>query len=113
MRIIGDTVSLDELRQMAEEMFGDMVKAVVDVRRGLLAVQAEMHSDLETLLLDDGSQKDDLWGINLYPSEKAEGFIEFDSLINVRPSAGNRTRTVESESTQQRITSIVRGRIKP
>jgi hypothetical protein len=113
MKIVSDTLSMDELKAMAEEMFGDMVKAVVDVRREMVAVQAELHADLEALLLEGGSQQEDLWGINLYPNEKPEDFIEFDSLINIRPSAGNRTRTVESEPTRQQITRIVQERIAP
>jgi hypothetical protein len=39
---------------MAEATFGDLVKAVADVRRGLLAVDVGMHTDLEALLLDAG-----------------------------------------------------------
>jgi hypothetical protein len=113
MKIVADSVSLDVLRQMAEETFGDMVKAVVDVRRELLAVQAEMHSDLEALLLEDGSGQGDLWGINLYPDRKPEGLIEFNSLINIRPSSGNRSRSVESEATRSHIALIVRKRITP
>jgi len=111
MKIVADSLSLDVLRQMAEETFGDMVKAVVDVRRELLAVQAEMHSDLEALLLEDGSGQGDLWGINLYPDRKPDDQIEFSSLINIRPSAGNRSRGVEDESTRARIIQIVRKRI--
>jgi hypothetical protein len=113
MRILSDTLTMAELRVMAQEMFGDMVKAVVDVRRGMVAIQAELHSDLEALLLEHGSQQEDLWGINLYPNEKEDSLIEFDSLINIRPSVGNRTRTVESESVRQRITRIVQERTTP
>ena len=67
MRIITHQVTLDELKQMAAGMFGDMVKAVVDIDRELLAVDGELHSDLEALLIDDGSKQHSLWGINLYP----------------------------------------------
>lgn len=71
---------------MAQARSGDMVKAVVDVARGVMAVSGELHSDEEALLLDDGSRQPDLWGINLYPGESGQDWIEFDSMINVRPS---------------------------
>jgi hypothetical protein len=96
---------------MAEATFGDLVKAVVDVGRGLLAVDAGMHSDLEALLLDAGSRHADLWGINLYPAEfGTAGFIEFDSMINLRPSQGNRTRSIDDPSVRAAIEELV-GRV--
>ena len=89
MKIITDILSLDELKQMAAATFGNLVKAVVDVDRGLIAVDAELHSDLEALLLEDGSKQRSLWGINLYPELQKDNFVEFDSIINMRPSQGN------------------------
>lgn len=96
---------------MAQELFGNLVKGVVDVERGILALDAELHSDLEAALLQDGSQQRDLWGINLYPEELPENFLEFDSMINVRPSQNNRTRGVEDEATRQQIISVISRRI--
>ena len=112
MRIVADSIALAELRQMAENTFGDMVKGVVDVRRDLLAVEAEMHADLEALLLENGSRQEDLWGINLYPEAEPDELIVFDSLINIRPSAGNRSRGVESESTRREIARVVHHLVK-
>ena len=107
MKIIKDKLPPDELRQMAAGMFGDMIKAVVDVDRDLLAVDAELHSDLEALLLQDGSKQNDLWGINLYPAISGDGFVEFDALINIRPSQGNRSRGVEDGGIRSLIAEIV------
>ena len=96
---------------MAEATFGYLVKAVADVRRGLLAVDAGMHSDLEALLLDAGSDQADLWGVNLYPADYGTpGFLEFDSMINLRPGQGNRTRSVEDPSVRAAIAELV-GRV--
>jgi hypothetical protein len=61
----------------------------------------------ETRIVSNGSRQSDLWGINLYPAERGEGFIEFDSMINARPSVGNRSRSVEDPSLRQRLTEIV------
>ena len=93
-------------------MFGNMVKAVVDVDREFIAVDAELHSDLEALLLADGSKQKSLWGINLYPDMGQDEFIEFDSMINMRPSQGNRSRGVENEEISKKIIEIVTRRIK-
>ncbi len=112
MKIITETLTIDELKRMATEMFGDMVKAVVDVDRELLAVDAELHADLEALLLANGSKQKSLWGINLYPEMPGEEFIEFDSMINMRPSQGNRSRGVDDEQTRKKIMEIVAKRIR-
>lgn len=111
MTIIKSTLSLNELNRMAADTFGNLVKAVVDIDRELIAVNAELHSDLEALLLADGSKQRSLWGINLYPQIQDDDFIEFDSLINIRPSQGNRSRTVEDEKVRQKIIAIAAKRI--
>jgi hypothetical protein len=107
MRILENPIHRDELSQIAQNGFEDFIKAVADVESGLLAIDAELHSDLESLLLERGSQQRDLWGINLYPGLAGEDFIEFDSLINIRPRQGNRTRGVESSEVQAKILEVV------
>ena len=102
----------EELKQMAAATFGDLVKAVVDIERELVAVDAELHSDLEALLLENGSEQKNLWGINLYPEMAGAEFLEFDSLINIRPSQDNRSRGVENEETRKKIAEIITGRIQ-
>jgi hypothetical protein len=105
--IVRQPITRFTLRSMAEALFGDMVKAVVDVSRGIMAVNGELHSDEEALLIDDGSRQADLWGINLYPDESGSDWIEFDSMINVRPSQGNRSRDVEDERLRADIRALV------
>ena len=112
MKIIKETIALSELKQMAAEIFGNFVKGVVDVDKGFLAVHAELHSDLEAFLLDEGSKQKDLWGINLYPDAEDKDFIEYDSMINLRPSVGNRSRGVENEATRNKIIEVVSKRVK-
>ena len=93
---------------MARTRFGDMVKGVVDVRRGLMLLDADMHADQEAELLAEGSAQSDLWGINLYPDLTEPDWIEFDSMINLRPSFGNRSRGVDDPATQEAIVALVR-----
>jgi hypothetical protein len=107
MEIIREKITLARLQELARESFGDMVKAVVDVERNLMAVGGELHSDEEALLLEDGSRQRDLWGINFYPEVKGGDWLEFDSMINLRPSQGNRSRGVDDPELRRRIASVV------
>ena len=111
MKIVDEKLTIDDLKQMAAATFGNLVKAVIDVERELIAVDAELHSDLEAMLLENGSIQTTTWGINLYPDLQGDEFIEFDSLINIRPSQGNRSRGVEDEEMRKKILSIVAKRI--
>jgi hypothetical protein len=107
MKIIKDKISVDELEEMSKNMFDNLVKAVVDVDQNIMAVDGEMHSDLEGFLIEAGSSQENLWGINLYPEKFADDFVEFDSVINIRPRQNNRSRSVEDQKIQKKIIEIV------
>lgn len=107
MQIIKNKISLDELKKMSQKMFDNLVKAVVDIENKIMAVDGELHADEEALLLQNGSKQNNLWGINIYPEMYgSENFIEFDSMINLRPSQGNRSRGVENPETRKIIFEI-------
>ena len=107
MIILDKPITREELSTLAENFYGDMIKGVVDVEKELLALDAELHSDLEGMLLREGSSQEALWGINLYPQVEDDDFLEFDSLINIRPRQGNRSRDVENEQIREKIRQIV------
>lgn len=107
MKIIKDKISIAELKDMAANSFGDLVKAVVDTKKEIMVVDGELHADEESLLLQSGSKQKNLWGINLYPELQGKDFIEFDSMINLRPSQDNRSRGVENPQIRQKINEIV------
>jgi hypothetical protein len=107
IKIVRDAITKAELHEMAKRQFGDMVKAIVDVEQRIMAIGGELHSDEEATLLDQGSAQKNLWGINLYPEQPVAEWIEFDSMINVRPSSGNRSRSVERAEIRETITAIV------
>lgn len=107
MKIITDKITKQELEGMAKKMFGDLVKGVVDIEKGILVVDAPMHADEEAELIKNGSKQENLWGINLYPEEPDENFIEFDSMINLKPNQNNRTRGVDDLKIQKKIIEIV------
>lgn len=95
------------VQQAAAESFGDMAKAVVDIGRGILALGGELHADAEEVLLKDGSRQEDLWGINLYPDRPVAGWIEYTSLINVRPKSGNRSVIISDEGLRAKVHAVV------
>jgi len=112
MKIVKDKISIEELKKMSREMFGNLVKAVVDVEKKIMAVDGELHSDEEALLIENGSEPKNLWGINIYPEIKDENWIEFDSMINLRPSQGNRSRGVDNPEIRKKIIEIVNNLIE-
>lgn len=107
MKIVTEKISLEEVRAIAKATFGNLVKAVIDIEQEIMVLGGELHSDEEAWLLENGSQQKNLWGINIYPELKGDEFIEFDSLINLRPSFGNQSRGVESQEIKERILKLV------
>ena len=107
MLVVHDKIALIDLKKMSTDTFGQLVKVVVDVKKEIMAVDADLHSDEEAFMLEHGSKQEDLWGINIYPDMDTDQWIEFDSMINLRPGQGNRSRGVDSPHTQQLIIKIV------
>lgn len=112
IQIVTEPITRIELKKIAEQRFGDLVKAVVDLEMGVMAIGGELHADEEAVLLERGSSQNNLWGINLYPDITDENWIEFDSMINLRPSCNNRSRGVEDKNIRTRIIEIVNKLIK-
>lgn len=107
MKIVSD-ISLHELRQMSEKMFGELVKADVDIEKRIVIIDMPMHYEGEQELLEQGSKQKDLWGINLHPDDYGtDDFVEFDSMINIRPSQGNASKNVLDPATRQKIVEII------
>ncbi len=106
--LIDKPISRQELKDAAEQLFGDMVKAVMDVEKGVMAIGGELHADEEAFLLERDSKQENLWGINLYPERDFTEMIEFDSMINIRPRQNNRSRGVEDPTVREQIIKITR-----
>ena len=111
-RIVTDRISVPELKVLAHEFYGDTIKAVVDVRQEIMGAGGEFHSEIEKVLIEKhASQREDTWGINLLLDTTGDDFIEFDSMINLKPAYGNRTRSVGDSAIQARIKEIVGKRV--
>ena len=107
IKIVRNQILKKELEEIAKDQFGDWVKAVVDIEKEIMAIGGDLHADEEAVLLQDGSQRKNLWGINLWLDKGINEWIEFNSMINVRPAQHNRSRGVENESLQQEIKKVV------
>ena len=105
--VITEPITLLRLKEVAQERYGDLVKAVVDIKLGIMVIGGEMHADEEAILLERGSLQDNLWGINLYLDKPRAEMIEYDSMINIRPRQNNRSRGVEEPQIRGDITKIV------
>lgn len=108
MKIVKDKIGIAELRDITKRMYENLVKAVVDVEKEIMAIDAEMHVDLEQFLIEkENSEPKNLWGINIHPDFEGENFVELDSMINLKPGLGNRTRGIDNAETRERIVKIV------
>lgn len=112
MKLITKPITKDQLKKIAKKSFGNLVKAVVDIEKGIMVIDAELHADQESALLQKGSKQTDLWGINLYPDMQNSNWIEFDSMINLRPYQNNLTRGVDNPKIRQKIIEVVNKLIK-
>jgi len=96
-----------EIKKLAEDSYGEMVKAVADIKLGILAIGGEMHADAEQLLLEQGSRQDDLWGFNIYPDAEEGKKLEYVSFINIRPKLGNRSQEIADAGIKDIIKLLV------
>ena len=113
MQILNDKIKLSELNSTAQKMFGSLVKGTVDVKKEIVAIDAELHSDLAEFLVENGSHGQNLWGFNIYPELGGDEWLEFDSMINVKPNINNRTRNIENPQTKKIAEEIIKKFIVP
>lgn len=105
--ILREPIPATELRRLVAAPFGDMVKFVADVERGVIGLGGQMHADAEHQLLEQGSAQADLWGGNYYPGRGMEGCVEYTSFINIRPAQGNRGMELVDPGLRSRVRELV------
>jgi hypothetical protein len=106
--IIKDKLSKEELKKIAKENFGEMVKAMVDIDKKIFAVGGELHADAMEKLVEDGSDANNIWGINIYPDKSESEWIEFNSLMNIRPGQNNFSLEVENPEIREKIIKTIK-----
>lgn len=107
IELVRESIKSTQVVELGNELYGDMVKGVVDLERKIIALGGEMHADAEAKLLDDGSKQEDLWGFNVYPAKPRSEWLEYTSLINIRPAAGNRAMTIGDPAVRAAVADIV------
>ena len=113
MKVVKNDIKMAELKEMAKNMHGNLVKVMVDIEKEVIVLDAPLHSDLMEFLIErENSEPKNLWGINLYPEKQQNAFIEFDSMMNLKPGLGNMTRGIENDQIREKIISIVNTLIK-
>lgn len=108
IKIVRSPIAIEELKEIAKNQFIDLVKAVVDIKQEIMAIGGELHADEEVVLSESGSHREDVWGINIYVNKPESEWIEFDSMINIKPQFNNRSRGVEDKTIQEKIRVIVK-----
>ncbi len=107
MKILDKKITKSELIKNFMTYFKKVIKATVDINREIIAIDAELHADLEELLIKNGSKQEDIWGINLRPFESKENFIEYTALINIRPHQNNNSMEIQDDKIKEKIRNIV------
>jgi hypothetical protein len=105
IHIVRDPATPEQISEMAEAFAGSLVKLAVDVRRDILAGGGELHADCEQVLLEDGSQQENIWGADWYPSTREVGF---EALINIRPRQQNYGMEIQDRDVRAQVEAIVR-----
>ena len=108
MFIVDSILSKNELLGICKvKMEDNLIKGVVDLGTERIALDAPLHVDLESMFLEKGAKQADLWGFNLYPDEDDDDFIEYDSMINLKPWQNNRSRGIDDAETQARVKEVI------
>lgn len=107
MKIISTPIKKEEILNKYNHFFKKMVKAVVDVENKIIAVDAELHADLEEMLIENGSGQNSLWGINLYLENEKDDWLAYTALINIRPALGNNGMEIKNETIKKKVAEIV------
>ena len=114
IRIITNDISIDEVKEIAKEFYKTMIKGVVDVEREIIVLGGEYHMDANVIILENGSKQENVWGfnINLYENNDSDQWIEYISLINIRPLQKNKSMEVQDENIRRKMKHIITKKIK-
>ena len=112
IKVITKPITRAQAHEIGKEFYDDMVKGVVDIHKEIMGVGGEYYMDANTVLIEHGSVQGSVWGFNVYPQRKREEWIEYTSLINIRPAVENRTMTVEDKAIRDRMKKIIEALIQ-
>lgn len=94
------------LQQIAEMLktLETYIKVAVDIEREILAGGGILHADCESVLIQDGSKQENIWGADWIPAEKK---VNLSALINIAPRRKNRSMEILDKSVRLKVESTV------
>lgn len=112
IKVVEQNISIEELKKLAREFYISMIKGVVDIENEIVAFGGEFHMDANIVLLDKGSKQSNIWGFNLHFDKSRDSWIEYTSLINIRPAQNNRDIEVSDDNIRFKMKEIINSIIK-
>lgn len=94
----------EQIRNMLQ-VHGDFIKLAVDIERNILAGGGRQHADCEFVLLEGGSNNDNIWGADWDPFSQ---LLTYEAFLNIRPALGNRTMMIKDPIIRQKIAFTVK-----
>ena len=107
IKILDKKISINEVKKLADIWYGTMIKGAVDIEGGRVALGGDYHIEDSELLTSTGSKFEDIWGFNIRFEENLDGVLEFDSMVNIKPNFGNRSRNIGNEEIIKKATEII------
>ena len=107
IKILDKKINIDEVKKLADIWYGTMIKGAVDIEGERVALGGDYHIEDSELLTSIGSKFEDVWGFNIRFEENPNGVLEFDSMVNIKPDFGNRSRNINNEEVVKKATEII------
>lgn len=111
IKIVKDKISTEELEAIGQEFYQSIIKGVVDIEKQIVAFGGEYHIDASEILINNGSSQNDVWGFNIVFDRPKDSWIEYISLINIRPQVGNLDMEVQDKALREKMKNIINSKI--
>ena len=108
IKILIEKMNMDEVKTLASNWYDTMIKGTVDIAQNKVALGGDYHIESGELLTKHGSKPEDVWGFNIRFEEDSNGTLEFDSMVNIKPVLGNKSRSILDEEVSKKAESIIR-----
>ena len=107
IKILDNKINIEEVKKLADSWYGTMIKGTVDVELRRVALGGDYHIESSEILTSSGSKFEDVWGFNIRFEENKDGVLEFDSMVNIKPNFGNRSRGINNQEVIKKATHII------
>lgn len=94
----------DELDKLKEQ-FEVYIKTVIDLKRKVCSAGCDRHFESETILLENGSKQNDIWGGGIDLETK---IIDFNSFINIRPTQNNTSNEIQDKNIRKKFEDVTK-----